>query len=65
MKNASSFTGVRAKGYQSEPGFFVLKSAAGVENYLWIDSTGDLRVATAKPAAGAYDSAGTIVGTQS
>lgn len=48
-------------GYQ--PGMIELKEADGTPHYLWVDSTGDLRIHTSIPTA--PDADGTIVGTQS
>ena len=42
-----------------------LRTEAGVVYYLWVDVNGDLRIGTTKPVTGTFDSAGTIVGTQS
>jgi hypothetical protein len=40
-----------------------LRTEAGVVYYLWVDSTGDLRISSTKPTT--FDSDGTVVGTQS
>jgi len=40
-----------------------LRSEAGVVYWLWVDSTGDLRIGSAEPTT--HDSDGTVVGTQS
>lgn len=40
-----------------------LRTEAGVVYYLWVDSTGDLRIGSAEPST--PDSDGTVVGTQS
>ena len=47
----TSFSGLRSKGDSGEPGYLVLKSLAGVENYLWVDATGDLRISVDKPTS--------------
>ena len=46
-----------------QPGMIELKEADGTPHYLWVDSTGDLRIHTAIPTDAEAD--GTIVGTQS
>jgi len=62
MKDTTTFTGLQSKGAVAKPGFIVLKTAAKVQYWLWVDSTGDLRIHTAEPTA--YDADGAIVGTQ-
>jgi hypothetical protein len=59
----TTFSDVAAKGSGANPGFLKLLTAANVEYWLWVDSTGDLRIHTAEPAD--PDADGTIVGTQS
>jgi hypothetical protein len=46
-----------------QPGMIEMKEADGTPHYLWVDSTGDLRIHTAIPTDPEAD--GTIVGTQS
>jgi len=46
-----------------QPGMIELKEADGTPHYLWVDSTGDLRIHTAIPTD--PEANGTIVGTQS
>jgi hypothetical protein len=47
------------------PGYLGLEAKDGTYYYLWVDSTGDLRVGTTIPTETAGDTGGTIVGTQS
>ena len=49
-------------GGTNKAGRLVLYDHAGVANYLWIDSTGDLRFDSTSPS---NDTSGTIIGTQS
>lgn len=46
-------------------GTLVLYSLAGTAYYLWVDSTGDLRIHTAPPNESGGDTSGTVVGAQS
>lgn len=61
----TTFSGLQSKGDSSEPGFVVLQTAADVQYYLWVDSTGDLRISAANTKPTSYDADGTVVGTQS
>lgn len=49
------------------PGMLALQDKANVLYYIWVDSTGDLRIGTAPPEEDGTpaDTSGTIVGTQS
>lgn len=49
-------------GAADEAGRLVLYDHNGNARYLWVDSSGDLRVGTSAPA---NDTSGTVVGTQS
>jgi hypothetical protein len=55
--------GVVGKTTTGTPGTIKLLTAAGVPYYLWVDSTGDLRIHTAEPTT--PDSDGSVVGGQS
>ena len=59
----TTFSGLQSKGDTAKPGFVVLQTAADVQYWLWVDSTGDLRIHTAEPTS--FDVDGTVVGTQS
>ena len=50
-------------GGADDPGLLVLYDAGGSAHYLWVDTTGDLRVHTAAPTD--EDADGTVVGSQS
>lgn len=45
------------------PGFLILHDKGGTDRYLWVDTTGDLRIHTSIPLNS--DTVGTVVGTQS
>jgi hypothetical protein len=45
------------------PGFLILHDKGGTDRYLWVDTTGDLRIHTSIPLNA--DTVGTVVGTQS
>jgi hypothetical protein len=47
-----------------QPGMIELKEADGTPHYLWVDSSGNLRIHTAIPSTDP-ETDGTIVGTQS
>lgn len=45
--------------------YVTLKNAAGTSYYVWVDSTGDVRVGTTAPTDSTESTTGTVVGTQS
>ena len=44
---------------------FAMQTTAGVTYYLWVDTTGDLRIYTARPVGAEAQSIGVVVGSQS
>lgn len=50
-------------GGADDPGLLVFYDAGGTARYVWVDTTGDLRVHTAAPTN--EDGDGTVVGAQS
>lgn len=52
-----------SNGTNPTPGFLILHDKGGTDRYLWVDTTGDLRIHTSIPLNA--DTVGTVVGTQS
>jgi hypothetical protein len=50
-------------GGADDPGLLVFYDAGGTARYVWVDTTGDLRVHNAAPTN--EDNDGTVVGAQS
>ena len=64
--NNNPIFGVRTVGEgTSNVAAVIYFEVQGTTYYMWIDATGDLRVGTTEPTAGALTGTGTIVGTQS
>lgn len=55
----------RQSGGGTAPGSIALEAKNGTVYYLWVDTTGDLRVGTTEPNITNGDTVGTVVGTQS
>jgi len=66
---ASAFGSLLEVGYNSSgggaPASLALQTKAGVPHYIWVDTTGDLRIDTSPPSESGGDVTGTVVGTQS
>lgn len=54
----------RQSGGSTAPGCVALEAKNGTVYYLWVDTTGDLRVGTTEPKVTVGDTGGTVVGTQ-
>jgi len=61
--NMPSVTTVSGVVGNFQPGMLEMKEADGTPHYMWVDSTGDLRIHTSIPTDPEAD--GAIVGTQS
>lgn len=55
----------RQSGGGTAPGSIALEAKNGTVYFLWVDTTGDLRVGTTEPNITNGDTVGTVVGTQS
>lgn len=63
--NGPTLTIERTSASTGAPGILSLYDKSGTRYYLWVDSTGDLRVGTTAPSVLGGDTGGTVVGTQS
>lgn len=54
---------IRSRAPSGYVGGFILTDSSGADWYVWVDTTGDLRVSATEPTAPQSD--GTVIGSQS